>query len=215
MKDCFFIKFILVLGLTLFTFQLFSQEITDTRRDRESFRKFRIPELRTDLASFTFGGITESTLAPKLKKISPAIITKDSLVIEGDGIFAKVLLKPFDPSAHRINYDFDEKTPIRIDKRAYYGDYGIMPLSSVASITMVVDGDTIDIPQMAYSDLMNMNFTYVSNGTKLTADAVYISKDGKNIYLYLFSNNRKGNYEVTYIISDKKYLRRVLDYDFL
>lgn len=215
MKYAFIARPFLLLGLVLFTSQLFSQEITDTRRSRESFSRFKVPGLRADLASFTFSGISESALAPKLKRISPSVITKDSLVIEGEGIFAKVLLKPFDPTAHKIIYDFDDKTPIRIDKKPYYGDYGTMPQFSIASITMTIDGENVEIPPMAYSDLMNMNFTYVNKGTKLTVDGVFISKDGQNIYLYLFSDNRRGNYEVTFIISDKQYVRRVLDYDFL
>jgi len=60
-----------------------------------------------------------------------------------------------------------------------------------------------------------MRFTYSDQETERTRDAVYKSKDGRKIYLYLFSKDDTGSYEVTWIIQDKKYLRRVLDYGLL
>ena len=80
---------------------------------------------------------------------------------------------------------------------------------------MIIDNDTVLIPPIAYSDLFNLNFTYSDKGVERTTDAIYISKDRHNVYLYLFSRDNTGSYEVTWIIQDKKYLRRVLDYDLM
>lgn len=191
----------------------FAQDFTDTRRQTESFVRLRQPEIRADVAHFAFKGISESANAPVLNKVSPTAVTKDSLVIEGHGIYAKVLLESFDPNAHKLTYD--EKTLTRIDRRTYYGNYGSVPKTSISNILLIINGDTTVIPPSAYSDLHNMNFAYVDKGVERTRDAVFVSKDGNRVYLYLFSSDNKGSYEVTFIISDGKYYRRVLDYGFL
>lgn len=211
----FFFKGILFSAIIFIGKESLAQEITDTRRKTESFKRLQPADIRADVASFTYGGITESAQAPVLEKISPTIIKKDSIVIEGNGIYAKVSLEPFDPKVHKLMFDDDEKTPIKIDRKTYYGDYGKMPRTEVSFVLMVIDGDTVDVPSYAYSDLKNMHFSYIDKGVERTGDAVFKSKDGKKVYLYLFSKDNTGSYEVTWIFLDKKYFRRVLDYSFL
>lgn len=190
-----------------------AQDFTDTRRYTESFVRLNPPDVRADVAYFAFKGISESANAPVLKKVRPTIVSTDSMVIEGHGIFVKVILKPFDPKAHKLSYD--EKTLTRIDRRTYYGNYGSVPKTSIASLLLVINGDTIAIPPAAYSDLHNMNFTYRDKGVERTRDGVFVSKDGNKVYLYLFSKDGTGSYEATFIIIAGKYYRRVLDYGFL
>ena len=132
---------------------------------------------------------------------------------EGDDIKASIKLSPFDKSKHRL--DFDEKYLIRIDRKTYYGDYGNIPKTYISNITIVVDNDTVAIPPMAYADIYNVNLTYSDKGTLRSRNGIYKSKDGHRIYLYLFCKNATGSYEVTWIVQDKKYLRRVLDYGFM
>lgn len=192
---------------------MFAQEITDTRRTTESFVRLQPRDVRADVAHFAFKGISESANTPELKKVAPTVITADSLVIDGHGILAKVVLAPFDPEAHKLSYD--EKTLTRIDRRTYYGHYGIVPKTAISSILLLVNGDTISIPSIAYSDLYNMNFAYQDKGIARTRDAVFVSKDGNKVYLYLFSKDTSGSYEVTFVFIDGKYYRRVLDYGFL
>lgn len=204
-----------LLFAVIFSLKSFGQDITDTRRTTEAFKRLPPTEVRAEIASFTFGGITESANAPELRKVAPTLVSRDSMVINGDGFYVKILQEPFDPKAHKITYDNDEKTPIRIDRKPYYGDYGKMPVKSIASILIIIQGDTVEIPPAAYADLKNMRFSYVLNGVERTSNGLFVSKDGKRVYLYLFSKNTTGNYEVTYVIRDKKYERRVLDYGFL
>ena len=189
------------------------QDYTDTRRQTESFVRLQPRDVRADVAYFAFKGISESANAPVLKRVAPAIVSNDSLVIEGHGIYAKVNLAPFDAKAHKLTYD--EKTLTRIDRRTYYGNYGSMPKTSIASILLVINGDTISIPPSAYSDLHNMNFAYMDKGVARTRDGVFVSNDGNKVYLYLFSKDNTGSYEATFIIIGGKYFRRVLDYGFL
>ncbi len=75
--------------------------------------------------------------------------------------------------------------------------------------------DTVVIPPAAYADLYNLNFEYSDKGTTRTTNAIYRSANPHRIYLYLFCKDNTGSYEVTWIIYDKKYVRRVLDYGFM
>lgn len=183
----------------------------ESRKKTESFERFRIADIRADLATFTLAGISESVGALPLNKISYTSLANDSILFEGEGVKAKVKIAVFDPSKHKLS--FDEKFLVRIDRKAYYGgDYGNTPKTGISEVSVIINNDTVFIPPTAYSDLYNVHFTYSDHDVERTRDAVYKSKDGRKIYLYLFSKSDTGSYEVTWIIQDKKYLRRVLDY---
>lgn len=188
-------------------------DMPDTRRKTESFARFHYQDIRADLATFTLAGTSESVGAIPLKNITYSTLTNTAITFEGDGIKAKVEIDPFDPKKHKLNYD--EKYLIRIDRRPYYGGYPNMPATYISDVSVIIGNDTVFIPPIAYSDLYNLHFTYPDKGVERTRDAVYISKDGHYVYLYLFNKDNTGSYEVTWIIQDKKYLRRVLDYDLL
>ncbi len=190
-----------------------NEDMPDSRKKTESFERFRIPDIKADLATFTLGGISESVGALPLNKISYTSLANDSILFEGEGIKAKVKIAVFDPAKHKLS--FDEKFLVRIDRRPYYGGYGNTPKTGISEVSLIINNDTVLIPPAAYSDLYNLHFTYSDQGVERTRDAVYKSKDGRKIYLYLFSKDDNSSYEVTWIIQDKKYLRRVLDYDLM
>lgn len=188
-------------------------DFQDTRRKNESFNKLQPRNVRADVATFALSGISESVNVDTLHKISYKSFGNDFMNLEGDGIKASVKLAPFDKTKHKL--DYDEKYLIRIDRKTYYGNYGNVPFTYISNVSMIIDGDTVVIPKTAYFDLYNLNLTYNDKGVKRTTNAVYKSKDGHHIYLYLFSRDNSGSYEVTWIFQDKKYLRRVLDYGFM
>lgn len=190
-----------------------NDDMPDTRRKTESFARFHYGTLRADLATFTLAGLSESVGTVPLQKIPYTSLDNNSIAFEGEGIKAEVTIAPFNPSKHKLQ--FDEKYLIKIDRRAYYGNYGNTPKTEISVVSIIIGKDTVAIPPMAYSDLYNLNFTYSDKGVQRTTDAVYKSKDGHTIYLYLFSKDNTGSYEVTWIIQDGKYLRRVLDYGFM
>jgi hypothetical protein len=190
-----------------------AQDFTDIRRKTESFSKLQPREVRADVATFALAGISESVNTVQLPKIPYTSFSKDSMLISGEGIKAIVKISPFDAAKHKLSYD--EKYLVRIDKRPYYGDYGNVPKTSISDVIVILGNDTVAIPPAAYSDLHNLNFTYLDKGVQRTTDAIYRSKDGRRIYVYLFSKDNTGSYEVTWIIQDGKYLRRVLDYGFM
>ncbi len=201
----------IALGCSFFTKA--QDDFQDTRKKNESFAKLQPKEVRADVATFALGGISESVGSLPLVKIPYKSFTSDSMTIEGDGIKATIKISPFDASKHKLTYD--EKYLVKIDKKPYYGDYGKVPKTYISNITLTIGNDSVLIPPAAYSDLYNLNLTYNDNGVKRTTNAIYKSKDGHRIYLYLFSKDNSGSYEVTWIIQDKKYWRRVLDYSIM
>ncbi|MDP4284990.1 MAG: hypothetical protein Q8891_11230 [Bacteroidota bacterium] len=204
----------LFLGI-LYGFSCMAQgnDYQDTRRKTESFSRLQPKDIRTDVATFALSGISESVGALPLQKISYNTFSKDSMTFEGDGIKATINISNFDPAKHKLTYD--EKYLIRINRKTYYGGYGSIPKTYISNVSMTIGNDTVLIPPSAYFDLYNLNLTYNDKGVKRTTNAIYKSKDGHRIYWYLFSKDNTGSYEVTWIIQDHKYLRRVLDYGFM
>ena len=188
-------------------------DFQDTRRKNESFAKLPKAEIRADLATFTLSGIDDAVGKEELQKISFSKFGSDFMNFEGDNMYASIKLLPFDKSKHKL--DYDEKYLIRIDRKTYYGNYGNIPKTYIGNITLVIGNDSIAIPPAAYADLYNLNLTYTDKGTLRCRNAIYKSKDGHRIYLYLFCKDATGSYEVTWVVQDKKYLRRVLDFGFM
>lgn len=188
-------------------------EPTDTRKKNESFARLKQKELRADLATFTLAGIDESVGKDELKKLNFTAVGPGFMKFESDAVKAAITTAAFDPSKHKL--DYDEKYLIKIDRKPYYGSYGSVPKEYISRLTVLVEKDTVAIPPAAYADLYNLNLVYTNNGVERSRNGIYYSKDGHRIYLYFLSKDRTGSYEVTWIIQDKKYLRRVLDYDFL
>ena len=198
-----------------FASQAFAQsDIPDSRRKTESFERYHNNEIRAELATFTLTGIGDGAPTTPLEKVPYTSLGKDSIVFEGSGIKAEVKIAPFDPAKHKLNYD--EKYLVRIDRRPYYGgSFGKIPKTEISNVMLIIRGDTISIPPTAYNDLFNLNFTYTDKGVERTTDEVYISSVGQRVYIYLYSRDKNGSYEVTWIIQDRRYMRRILDYDIM
>jgi hypothetical protein len=185
----------------------------DTRKKNESFAKLPKTDIRADLSTFTLSGIDEAVGKDELKKIPFTTFGGDFMNFAGDDVKAFVKVVPFNPAKHKL--DYDEKYLIRIDRKPYYGDYSDVPKTVIGSIQLTIGADTVMIPPAAFADLCNLTFTYTEQGALRSRNGIYKSKDGHRLYLYLFCKDATGSYEVTYLIQDKKYLRRVLDYGFM
>ena len=208
---------IFFLFLTVFfTFSCLAQrfyDYQDTRKKNESFAKLPKAEVRADLSTFTLSGIDEAVGKEELKKIPFTNFGADYMNFVGDDVKVSIKLSPFDVAKHKLEYD--EKYLIKIDKKPYYGNYGNVPGTFISKIIVTIGGDTVAIPPVAYFDLYNLNFTYTDQGTLKSRNGIYKSKDGHRMYIYIFCKDATGSYEVTWIIQDKVYARRVLDYGFM
>lgn len=194
-------------------------EFPDTRNKKEGFIRVQDKTIRADLASFAMAGLDESAGKLPLRSLTLKNIGKDSVVFEGSGIFVKIKSGPFDPSKHKLGYytnqDNQKKYLTKIDSRPFYGDYGKVPKTRIDQLTVLFGADTVVIPREAYADLFNPIFSYNEGGVEKYINNVYLSADGKRVYVYMLKREMGGSYEVTWVFQDGKYLRRVVDFGFL
>jgi hypothetical protein len=190
-----------------------NDDFPDYRSKKENFQRQRDAMIRNDLATFTMAGIDESMNKLPLKKIPMTVFGNNSIMFEGNGIQVKLQAGGFNEGKHKLNYY--EKHLVKIDNKPYYGNYGKMPVTMLQSLTVVIDKDTIAIPPAALADLYDPGFAYKdASGVQRSQNSVYLSADNHTIYIYMLNRNNGGT-EVTWIIRDKKYLQRVVDFGFL
>jgi hypothetical protein len=206
-------RIVLCVVLASCTFQLAAQDpdFRDYRNKKESFTKIPEKDVRADVASFAIGGIDESIGKLPLTKIGVSKYESNFMSFERDNIKVVITTGRFDPAQHKLTKDGDHI--VKIDNKPYYGNYGEMPTNHIQSLTILIDKDTVAIPPTAYTDLCNVSFTYRDKaGTERSNNGIYLSKDNRKVYVYLLNKDGDGGYEVTWVIQDKKFLRRVLDY---
>ena len=213
-----------IIFLSLFSCLIISSvaqdaEFPDLRSKKEVFAKVQQKDIRSDISSFAMAGLDEGVGKQPLRSISLATVGKDHISFEGNGISVTIKAGTFDASKHKLSYytnpENNNKYLVRINNKPYYGDYGKMPRTTIESITVVLGADTVAIPREAYADLYNPIFSYHEGGVEKYINNVYLSADGRKIYIYMLKREEGGSYEVTWVIQDKKYLRRVVDFGFL
>lgn len=208
-------RVLILLCFIAFSFNVFAQDadFPDYRSKKENFLRLRDPGIRNDLSTFTMAGIDESTGKPPLKKISMTAFGNSAILFEDNGIYVRVQAGTFIPTKHKLGYY--EKHLVKIDGKPFYGNYGGMPSTTLQSLTVVINKDTVAIPAEALADLYDPSFAYKdASGVQRSENRVYISSDNHTIYIYLLNRNNGGT-EITWVIRDKKYLQRVVDFGFL
>ena len=194
-------------------------EFPDTRNKREGFARVQDKAIRSDLASFAMAGLDESAGKQPLRALKLTGLGKDSIAFEGNGIQVKIKGGVFDATKHKLGYytnqDTEKKYLTRIDGKPFYGDYGQVPKTTIESVTVLFGNDTIAIPRESFTDLYNPIFSYNDNGVEKYINNVFLSADGRTVYVYMLKREFGGSYEVTWVIQDGKYIRRVVDFGFL
>jgi hypothetical protein len=207
-------RILFMLLLIAITKNCFSQdgEYNDYRRKNEGFAHVSDKSLRSDLSCFTIGGIEESMGKGKLKEIPVKEYGADFIIFDSNQIKVIIKAAPFFSTKHKLAKESDHL--VKIDNKPYYGSYGKTPTTCIGKVTVVIGKDTVAIPENAWAALYNPSFTYNENGIVKTKDAVYLSPDKRTFYIYMLNKDDSGSYEVTWIIQDKQYLKRVVDYGF-
>ena len=204
-----------VLALSALSVMAQDIDFQDFRSKKESFTKMQEKDIRSELSTFAMAGIDESVGKQPLAAIPATGSGPNFIRFEGKNIQVVVTAGPFDAARHKLKLQ-EEKHLVKIDNKPFYGSFGIVPKNAIASILVMVNKDTVSIPPVAYADLYNPSFTYRdATGTVKSHNGVYLSSDNRKIYIYMLNTDATGTYEVTWVIQDKKYLRRVLDYGLL
>lgn len=215
LNKCAMQRILFCISFLLVTLLVSAQDdIPNYRSKRENFLKMVEKDARADLATFTLGGLDEAAGKDPLPAASVVGYSSDSIMLQKDNIKVVIKAGVFDKTKHKILL-YDEKYVTKIDNKPYYGVIGKMPLTTIATLQVTVGRDTIVIPAAAYTDLYNPAFCRVGANAKTKCNVgVYFSKDNHRIYIYMLNGDGKEGYEVTWVIQDKKYLRRVIDWEF-
>jgi hypothetical protein len=193
----------------------FSQDFPDYRTKKESFLRIQEKDIRADVAAFSIGGMDESIGKGTLAGIPATNYGTDFITFSGSNIHVTITAGSFDAAKHKLQY-YNKEHLVRIDGKPYYGRYGEMPQTTIANVVVLIDKDSVVIPPAAYADLYEPDFTYRdATGTVKSYNKVFVSPDKKKVYIYMLNRDALGSYEVTWVIQDKKYLRRVVDFGFL
>ena len=209
----------LTLLISATSFSQEEREFPDYRQKKENFSRVQEKDVRGDLACFTFGGMDESIGKGKLHSLpvthyGPNDISFGGKYINND-VQVKITGGTFDESKHKYTY-YNKLHLVKIDGKPYYGSYDEMPETTIESLVVLINKDTVEIPTAAYNDLFNLEFTFTDkSGVEKSMANVYLSEDKRTFYIYMINRKPKANFEVTWIIQDKKYLKRVVDFGFL
>ncbi|MEJ7684116.1 MAG: hypothetical protein WKG06_40940 [Segetibacter sp.] len=131
---------------------------------------------RSDIASYSMGGIDESIGKLPLKTVPITGLSSNYISFADNNIQVTINGGVFDPSKHKLGY-YDAKYLVKIDNKPYFGNYGKVPNTTIQSVTVVIDNDTVPIPPAAFSDLYNPVFSVVDGGVLKSNNKVYLSAD--------------------------------------
>jgi len=188
-------------------------DMPDFRTKRDNLLKIQEKDVQSDVSVFTLTGLDINMGKLPLRSLSISDFGDDFIKFDSGNVHINITSAPFNAAKHKLQYV--EKYLTRIDMKPYYGSYSKLPKKALQSISVVIDNDTVAIPPVAYIDLYEPNFTYTQGGVRKSYDGVYFSADKHTMYIYLLCNDGMGGYEVTFVIRDKKYLRRILDFNVL
>jgi hypothetical protein len=188
-------------------------DFPDFRQKKDNFSHISDKEIRSDVSTFCLAGVDESVGKPSLPSLPVVDYGPNFMKYADDHIQVIIKTGIFLAAKHKLMQQ--EGHLLRIDGKPYYGGvYGQPPHTTIESITVVVDKDTVPIPATAYFDLYDPKFSYNENGETRTRNGVFLSSDKHTFYIYMLNIDNKGT-EYTWVIRDKQYLRRVVDFGFL
>ncbi len=194
---------------------MFSQDdIPDYRSKRDNFLKVTDKEIRKDLASFTIGGIDESFAKLPLKSVPVKTTDKNFIILANDTLSVTITAGVLDKSKYKIQL-YENKYAVKVNNKAFWGTKNEVPERIISSVTAIIGDDTLRLPAAAFADLFEPDFYYTDkSGNTKSHCSVYLSPDNHRIYIYMLNGTESGRYEVAWVIQNKQYLRRVVDWGF-
>ena len=193
----------------------FAQDLDfpDFRSKKDNFSKIREQDIRNDVASFSLAALDESIGKAQLAKVPVKDYGASFMSFQSENVQVVIRTGIFNPKQHKLMKQ--EEHVLRIDGKPYYGTApGELPHTTIESITVIVGKDTVPVPANAYFDLYDPKFSYNEGGATRTRNGVFLSNDKHTFYIYMFSNDNFG-VEYTWVIRDRQYLRRIVDFGFL
>jgi hypothetical protein len=207
-------RFVLCVFFSAFCLTCFAQDdLPDFRSKRDNLLKIQEKDIQAEVATFTMAGIDINNGKPPITGLPVKDFGDNFITFDSGNVKVTIAAGLFDPAKHKLQYS--DKYLIRIDTKPYFGSYSKVPKKYIRSISVVVDGDTVAIPPAAYVDLYEPGLIYSEDGEHKSLDGVYLSPNNHYLYIYVLCNDGMGGYEVTWVIRDKKYYRRIVDANIL
>ena len=205
---------ILLCSIINISFAQDDNDIPDYRSKRDNFSKMMEKDVRADISQFTLAGISESLEKHRLEQVPSEDIKNDEISFSNDTVQVQITTGRFDPTKHKVTW-YDSTYAVKLDNHPFWGTENKIPRTTIASVVAVIGLDTIVVPPAAYADLYEPKLYFKDDkGNSKSYCNVYVSADHRKIYIYMLNGEGKGRYEVTWVIEDKHYLRRVVDWGF-
>lgn len=205
------LKIFLPAFLSITTISLCAQEAFHD--NRESFDNLPKGAIRKEVACFSTAGEDEKNNSIKPGKATIVKSGKNYSTFKYGNVTVNIKIKSFDRTKYKIKRNADGHVT-KINDKFVFGTDGGLPSTAFQSVEIIIDTDTVRLPQRAYADLFQPRIC-VAGGARESNDTcpkIFISSDKKRIYIFSWHSDGAGAYEVTWVIRDKKYLRRVVDY---
>jgi hypothetical protein len=189
----------------------------DSKIARESF--YSLPEgiLKEEISLFAIRGgslADENKLTKSLLTI-PLVNSNDSVAeFLRQGLFVRIERTAFSPVDYQPSGHDTANADLYLAKNhPFLGQSGDFPHTRISLIKVQLHGHEVVIPKLQYRLLLDPNFCLEDprlNFRECYA-FVYSSPDKRRIYLYMRNGDSSASYEVTWVIENGEFLRRVFD----
>ncbi len=217
----------LIVGIQLvFQISLFGQKpMVSVHRNRsDCWDSLKNKLYRSELACFTIEAGNhekrDSLIAAHLTRFNLEKCSDSSLFLRSGTTKVELYAMPFDTNNTKaftvVNNAAYKNYLLLIRDHPFWGTDGAFPRKKLKAIKTEFAKTQLVLPDSAFDDLYEPNFCFLkAKQTKAycLTEAFY-SKDRKRIYVYMLNGDGAGGYEVTFIIENKRYIGRVVDYGF-
>lgn len=189
--------------------------VPDSKGMYESFFALRDSVMRREIGSFTFtGSIIGLSDKAAIREFAVMSQTNHSITLFLDDIKVHITTGPFMRAGRRLNYHGPYGYVHRIDGRNFWGYDGSVPDRQIYSVKVFYGQQQVQLPSAAYRDIFEPN---LCTRPRLFAPVrcyprAFLSEDGRRVYIYMLNSRVPSLYEVCWIVSDEKYIGRVVDY---
>ncbi len=189
--------------------------VPDSKGMYESFFALNDSVMRREIGSFTFtGSIVGLSDEAAIREFEVVSQTNYTITLMLDDIKVHINAGPFVRAGRRLNYHGPYGYVHKIDGRNFWGYDGRVPNRQIYSVNIYFGQQQMQLPNAAYRDIFEPNLCVRRHlfSPVRCYPRVFLSEDGMRIYIYMLNSREPSLYEVCWIVSEGKYIGRVVDY---
>ncbi len=189
--------------------------VPDAKGSYESFFSVNDSLLRSEIGSFTFtGSLLGLSGKANLQEFEVLYQTDHTLTLALEDIRIHLSRGPFVSSLHRLSYYGPYGYVYQINGRHFWGFDGSVPEQRLYGVDVFFGDERYSLPAHALQAIYEPNFCFRQRlfSPQQCHTRAFLSEDGKRIYIYMLNSRIPSLYEVCWIISEGRYIGRVVDY---